>query len=62
MNANDLFAALGLPPSAWVQQRVPKKLLTEHEMGELFKVIGFGAQGVEWDALGFARGDRSHVL
>lgn len=30
MNANDLFAALGLPPSAWVQQRVPKKLLTEH--------------------------------
>lgn len=30
MNAKDLFAALGLPSAAWVEQRVPKKLLTEH--------------------------------
>lgn len=30
MNAKDLFAALGLPSAAWVKQRVPKKLLTEH--------------------------------
>jgi SAM-dependent MidA family methyltransferase len=38
-----------------------QKLLTEHEMGELFKVIGF-ARGVVFDAIGFARGDRSHTL
>ncbi|WP_312425268.1 MULTISPECIES: class I SAM-dependent methyltransferase [Comamonas] len=38
------------------------KLMLEHEMGELFKVIGF-AKGVEpWDALGFVRGDRTHRL
>ncbi len=37
------------------------KLLAEHEMGELFKVIGFAA-GEPFDALGFARGDRSHTL
>jgi SAM-dependent MidA family methyltransferase len=38
-----------------------QKLLTEHEMGELFKVIGF-ARGVAFDALGFSAGDRSHTL
>ncbi len=37
------------------------KLINEHEMGELFKVIGF-ATGEGFDALGFARGDRSHTL
>jgi len=36
-------------------------LLQEHEMGELFKVIGFAA-GDAFDALGFAAGDRSHTL
>ena len=35
-------------------------LMLEHEMGELFKVIGL-ARG-EFEALGFARGDRSHTL
>jgi SAM-dependent MidA family methyltransferase len=38
------------------------KLLAEHEMGELFKVIGFAAGGLEFDALGFAVGDRTHTL
>jgi SAM-dependent MidA family methyltransferase len=38
-----------------------QKLLTEHEMGELFKVIGF-AKGCAFDALGFVNGDRSHTL
>jgi SAM-dependent MidA family methyltransferase len=42
-----------------------QKLLTEHEMGELFKVIGF-AKGCDpafaGAALGFARGDRTHTL
>ena len=36
-------------------------LLQEHEMGELFKVIGFAA-GAGFEALGFAAGDRSHTL
>jgi SAM-dependent MidA family methyltransferase len=38
-----------------------QKLLTEHEMGELFKVVGF-ARGCSFDAIGFAVGDRSHTL
>ena len=37
------------------------KLIGEHEMGELFKVIAFG-RGVQIDPIGFARGDRSHTL
>ncbi len=38
-----------------------QKLLTEHEMGELFKVIGF-AKDCTFEPIGFARGDRSHTL
>jgi SAM-dependent MidA family methyltransferase len=38
-----------------------QKLLAEHEMGELFKVIGF-ARGVPFDPIGFSAGDRSHTL
>jgi SAM-dependent MidA family methyltransferase len=38
-----------------------QKLLNEHEMGELFKVLGL-ARGVGFEALGFAAGDRSHTL
>ncbi len=37
------------------------KLINEHEMGELFKVIGF-YKGEPWQALGFAQGDRTHTL
>ncbi len=37
------------------------KLVAEHEMGELFKVIGL-ATGEPWPALGFTEGDRSHRL
>lgn len=36
-------------------------LLSEAEMGELFKVIAFG-RGLPDDALGFERGDRRHTL
>lgn len=36
-------------------------LIQEHEMGELFKVLGLAA-GAPFDALGFATGDRSHTL
>ena len=38
-----------------------QRLINEHEMGELFKVIGL-ARGVDFDALGFRFGDRSHRL
>ncbi|HMS26908.1 MAG TPA: SAM-dependent methyltransferase [Burkholderiaceae bacterium] len=37
------------------------KLINEHEMGELFKVIGF-CTDEPWDAVGFAAGDRTHTL
>ncbi|MEO6972165.1 MAG: SAM-dependent methyltransferase [Rhodoferax sp.] len=37
------------------------KLISEHEMGELFKVIGF-YKGDPWQALGFAQGDRTPTL
>lgn len=37
------------------------KLVAEHEMGELFKVIGL-ARGVSFAPMGFAAGDRSHRL
>jgi SAM-dependent MidA family methyltransferase len=38
-----------------------QRLVNEHEMGELFKVIGLATSG-DWAALGFDRGDRSHRL
>ena len=37
------------------------KLIAEHEMGELFKVIGF-TRGCRFEPIGFAAGDRSHRL
>ncbi len=38
-----------------------QKLMTEHEMGELFKVLAL-ARGIELDAVGFGSGDRCHML
>lgn len=55
----------GLP--AMLQDASPREiaaaqpLIMEHEMGELFKVIGF-ARGARFDPLGFASGDRTHRL
>ncbi|WP_341922290.1 SAM-dependent methyltransferase [Polaromonas sp. YR568] len=37
------------------------KLVMEHEMGELFKVIGL-CTGEPWYATGFSAGDRTHTL
>jgi len=42
-------------------QSALQTLIAEHEMGELFKVVGF-AKGEWFDAIGFAHGDRSHTL
>lgn len=53
----ELMGAAALPERAMAH-----KLITEHEMGELFKVIGFVAGDAEFDALGFVSGDRSHTL
>jgi SAM-dependent MidA family methyltransferase len=38
-----------------------QRLIAEHEMGELFKVIGLH-KGPFWDAAGFREGDRTHTL
>jgi SAM-dependent MidA family methyltransferase len=48
---------------ASVQQRaLAARLIHEHEMGELFKVIGFCAGVEPWDSVGFREGDRSYTL
>ncbi len=45
----------------WKERGAAHRLLAEHEMGELFKVVGF-ARGATFDAIGFAAGDRTHTL
>ena len=52
----EMMQAADLPTRATAM-----KLLAEHEMGELFKVIGLATPGHP-AALGFAAGDRSHRL
>ena len=44
------------------QQSLAQRLYTEHEMGELFKVIALGAPGFTPELRGFAAGDRTHRL
>jgi SAM-dependent MidA family methyltransferase len=43
------------------EQTAAQRLVAEHEMGELFKVIGF-QKGPFWNAIGFRYGDRTHTL
>ncbi|CKU90306.1 Uncharacterised protein [Mycobacterium tuberculosis] len=43
------------------ERAMAARLIHEHEMGELFKVVGF-AVGEAWEAMGFVEGDRSHTL
>ena len=52
----DAMAGADAPARAAAHQ-----LVAEHEMGELFKVIGF-AKNCRFDPVGFAAGDRSHRL
>ncbi len=57
----------GMETASLPERAALQKLINEHEMGELFKVIGFAADNPAhpysgWDALGFAAGDRSHTL
>jgi len=44
-----------------IQRAQAAKLIMEHEMGELFKVLAIGA-GQPWQPIGFAQGDRTHRL
>ncbi|MDI4632997.1 SAM-dependent methyltransferase [Pelomonas sp. V22] len=55
-----LVELMGAAPLA--ERAMAHKLIAEHEMGELFKVIGFVAGQGEFDALGFVSGDRCHTL
>jgi SAM-dependent MidA family methyltransferase len=51
-----------LMEAATLQEQVAaQRLIAEHEMGELFKVIAFH-HGAFWNAIGFREGDRTHTL
>jgi SAM-dependent MidA family methyltransferase len=61
----DLMAQLQ-GPHAPLQRAQAARLIHEHEMGELFKVIALQAGEPDWgsfgEPLGFVQGDRSHGL
>ncbi|MDH5330953.1 MAG: SAM-dependent methyltransferase [Aquincola sp.] len=46
----------------WPALAAAQRLVTEHEMGELFKVLGLVKGAPAFEALGFSAGDRSHRL
>jgi SAM-dependent MidA family methyltransferase len=50
-----------LAQASLIERVHAQRLIMEHEMGELFKVIGL-CKGAVWDAIGFAQGDRTHRL
>ncbi|MDA8522588.1 class I SAM-dependent methyltransferase [Acidovorax sp. NCPPB 4044] len=51
-----------LEPLPQAERAQAAKLMMEHEMGELFKVLAVGAGPEAWAPMGFARGDRTHRL
>ena len=57
----NLGLAQRMEQASLVERTQAARLLNEHEMGELFKVIGL-AVGGDWLAQGFEAGDRSHRL
>ena len=53
----------GMEQASIADRAMVQKLINEHEMGELFKVIAFGAKNTAaWQPMGFASGDRTHTL
>ena len=64
----------GLENASLAERAMAQKLVNEHEMGELFKVIAFAVRSGQagqddqddavnaWQPLGFAAGDRTHTL
>ena len=57
----NLGLAQRMEQASLAQRTQAARLLNEHEMGELFKVIGL-AVGGDWLAQGFEAGDRTHRL
>jgi SAM-dependent MidA family methyltransferase len=57
----NLGLAERMAQSGLAERAQAMKLINEHEMGELFKVMGFATHD-HWQAQGFAAGDRSHRL
>jgi len=55
-------AAMATLPEQLRERGKLQMMITEHEMGELFKVIGFATEGLDFAPLGFAQGDRMHRL
>lgn len=58
----------GMENAPLAERAMVQKLVNEHEMGELFKVIAFATENVKsadgsaWEPLGFRAGDRTHTL
>ncbi len=57
----------GMDNAPLAERAMVQKLINEHEMGELFKVIGFVVDSAAcpwsgWQAMGFEVGDRAHTL
>ncbi len=53
----------GMQDAPIAERAMAQMLINEHEMGELFKVIAFGAKSAAvWQPMGFAAGDRTHTL
>ena len=53
----------GMEDATIEERTMVQKLINEHEMGELFKVIALGAKNTPaWQPMGFAAGDRTHTL
>jgi SAM-dependent MidA family methyltransferase len=50
-----------LETASFAEKAMAQKLILEHEMGELFKVIAF-SKGKLWRPMGFDLGDRTHTL
>jgi SAM-dependent MidA family methyltransferase len=57
----NLGLAERMAAASLADRSLAQRLINEHEMGELFKVIGFSTSA-DGAAQGFARGDRSHRL
>ena len=57
----NLGLAEAMASASLAERSQAQRLIAEHEMGELFKVVGFSTHS-DWQALGFAVGDRSHRL
>ena len=53
----------GMEEATIKDRTMVQKLINEHEMGELFKVMALGAKNTPaWQPMGFASGDRTHTL